>query len=244
MNKLWILCLLLILACTPVLAGASEYESVPHTGPEKGMYESGGHDITGSFFELPLPLQIMYISGLLGVSLAFYKFLPLLFGKIKQNRKNPDRDRILYYITNNPGSTVADIGKDLEMKRSSVKYHLDVLRFNHKITLLKTTKSVLFFKNSYQYTDAEKKIVFCLRNDTRKSILHSILRKPGITNKDITEAFHLDKSTVHWHINELHNEELVHFNSDGKYKRCFINPAIEADLKNIISKSEPGISAS
>ncbi|RNI14135.1 winged helix-turn-helix transcriptional regulator [Methanohalophilus sp. RSK] len=116
-------------------------------------------------------------------------------------------------------------------------------RFNHKITLLKTTKSVLFFKNSYQYTDAEKKIVFCLRNDTRKSILHSILRKPGITNKDITEAFHLDKSTVRWHINELHNEELVHFNSDGKYKRCFINPAIEADVERVISESGPAISA-
>jgi predicted transcriptional regulator len=73
--------------------------------------------------------------------------------------------------------------------------------------------------------------------------LHSILRKPGITNKDITEAFHLDKSTVHWHINELHNEELVHCNSDGKYKRCFINPAIEADVERVISKSGPAISA-
>jgi predicted transcriptional regulator len=124
------------------------------------------------------------------------------------------------------------------------RYHLKVLQFNNKINRFKKGKLVLLFKNSYKYTDTEKKIIFFLRNDTGKSILISILHEPGITNQNLTQTFELAKSTVHWHINELHNEELVHFNSDGKYKRCFINPAIEADLKNIISKSEPGISAS
>lgn len=244
MRYLWIPFLLFILICSPALASANEYEVAPYTGPERGMYEGGGHDITFSFFELPLSLQIIYISGLLGAPLALYKFIPFLLGRIRQKRKNPDRDRILSYITENPGSTITDIEKSQGMERSTVRYHLKVLQFNNKITRLEKGKSVLLFKNSYKYTDTEKKIIFFLRNDTGKSILTSILHEPGITNQDLTQTFNLAKSTVHWHINELHNEGLVDFKNDGKYKGCFINPAIEADLKKAISESEPAISAS
>ncbi|NOQ48373.1 MAG: winged helix-turn-helix transcriptional regulator [Methanococcoides sp.] len=244
MRNLWIPFLIFILVCSPALASASEYEVVPYTGPERGMYEGGGFTGTLSFWELPLSLQVVYISGLLGASLAVYKFLPLILGRIRQKCENPSRDRILHYITANPGSTIADIEKDLRLKRSTVKYHVNVLQLYNKITRFEKGKSVLFFKNSYKYTDTEQKIAFFLRNNTGKSILISILHKPGMTNQDLTKTFNLDKSTVHWHINDMHNEGLVHFKNDGKYKRCFINPAIEADVERIMSESEPGISAS
>ena len=114
----------------------------------------------------------------------------------------------------------------------------------NKVKCVRKGKVVMIFKNSCRYTDTEQKIAFFLRNDTGKSILISILHKPGMTNQDLTQTFDLDKSTVHWHINDMHNEGLVDLENDGKYKRCFINPAIETDLKNAISESEPGISAS
>ncbi|WP_462271959.1 winged helix-turn-helix transcriptional regulator [Methanohalophilus sp.] len=243
MRYLWIPFLLFILIYSPALTSANEYEVAPYTGPERGMYEGGGHDITFSFFELPLSLQIVYISGLLGAPLALYKFIPLLLGRIRQKCENPHRNRILHYITENPGSTISDIEKTLEMERSTVRFHLKVLQFNNKINRFKKGKLVLLFKNSYKYTDTEKKIIFFLRNDTGKSILISILHEPGITNQNLTQTFELAKSTVHWHVNDLYNDGLVDFKNEGKYKRCFINPAIEADLKNAISESEPAISA-
>ncbi|ABE52703.1 winged helix-turn-helix transcriptional regulator [Methanococcoides burtonii] len=243
MRKLWTLFLLFTLVCSSTLATASEYEIILDPDPEMDMYR-GGATTTLSFWELPLSLQAVYISGLLGASLVVYKFLPLLLGRIKQKYENPNRDRILYYITTNPGSTISDIEKALGMKRSNVRYHLKVLQFNNKITRLEKGKLVLLFKNSCKYTATEKKIIFFLRNDTGKSILIYILHKPGITNQDLTQTFHLDKGTVHWHINDMYNEGLVDFENDGKYKRYFINPAIEVDLKKAISESEPAISAS
>jgi predicted transcriptional regulator len=238
MKNLWAVLVVLILVCMPVLATATEYEIVPYTGPERGMYEGGGADGTLSFWDLPLALKIAHISTLLAASIAIWKILPLILGKITQKYKNSDRERILNYIEANPGSTTTDIEKNLGMKRSTVRHHLRILRLNYKITRSKKGKSVLYFRNSCQYTETEKKIICCLRNDAQKSILLSILQKPGITNQDLTQTFNLAKSTVHWHIDDMHNEGLVDYENDGKYKRYFINPAVEKDLKNIISVSE------
>jgi predicted transcriptional regulator len=237
MKNLWVPFLLFILVCSPVIASAGEYEVVPYTGPERGMYEGGGATGTLSFWELPLSLQIVYISGLLGASLAFYKFLPFLLGIIKSKSKNKNRNNILEFINANPGSSISDIERHLKINRSTIRFHLKILQTFNKIRCVRKGRVVISFKNSSEYTDIEQKIAFFLRNDTSKSILISILHEPGITNQDIAQTFELNKSTVHWHLNELHNEELVHFNSDGKYKKCFINPAIEGDVKRGISES-------
>lgn len=244
MKKLWSLLLLSMLVCTPALVSASEYEIVPHTGPDRGMYPGGGADAKVSFWELPFKLQFIYISGLLAASVTLYKFLPLLLGRVRQNRKNQNRDDILEFINANPGSTISDIERHLKINRSTIRFHLKILQTYNKIKSFRKGKIVMLFKNSYKYTDTDKKVAFFLRNDTGKSILISILHEPGITNQDLTQTFHLDKSTLHWHINDMHNEGLVDLKNDGKYKRYFINPAIEADLKNIISESKPAISAS
>lgn len=244
MNKLWFLLLLSILVYTPALVSASEYEIVPHTGPDRGMYSGGGADATISFWELPFKLQLIYISGLLATSVTLYKFLPLLLGRVRQNCKNQNRDEILEFIIANPGSTISDIGKQLKLNRGTIKYHLKILQMCDKVKCVRKGKSVLLFKNCYKYTDTEKKIVFFLRNDTGKSILISIFHKPGITNQDLTQMYHLDKSTVHWHINDMYNEGIVDFKNDGKYKRYFINPAIEADLESVMLGLEHGISTS
>lgn len=236
MKNLWIPFLLFILVCSPALASASEYEIVPHTGPDRGMYSGGGADTTLSFWELPLSLQVVYISGLLGASLAFYKFLPFLLGIIKSKSKNKNRNKILEFITANPGSSISDIERHLKINRSTIRFHLKILQTFNKIKCVRKGRVVIFFKNSSEYTDTEKRIAFFLRNGTSKSILISILHEPGITNQDIAQTFKLNKSTVHWHINDMHREGLVHFKNDGKHKRCFIKPTIKADMKRVISE--------
>lgn len=241
MINLWVLFLLFTLVCSSTLVTASEYEIILDPDPDMDMYK-GGAAGTLSFWELPLSLQAVYISGLLGTSLAVHKFLPLLLGRVRQNCKNQNRNDILEFITANPGTTSSDIEKHLELNRSTIRYHLKILQVCNKIKYVRKGKIVMFIKNSSRCTDTEK-IAFVLKNDTRKTILISISRKPGITNQDLTQIFNLSKSTVHWHINELHNEGLVHFKSDGKYKRCFVDPAIEVDLENAILESETPISA-
>ncbi|AKB84123.1 winged helix-turn-helix transcriptional regulator [Methanococcoides methylutens] len=243
MKFLWTLFLLFTLVCSSTLATASEYEIILDPDPDMDMYK-GGATTTLTFWEIPLSLQIAYISGLLGASLAVYKFLPLLLGRIGQNCKNQKRDEILEFITANHGSTISDIERHLKLNRGTIRYHLKMLQIYNKVKCVRKGRVVMVFKNSYKHTDSEQKIAFFLRNDTGKTILISILYEPGITNQDLTQTFNLDKSTVHWHIKNMHNEGLVDLKNDGKYKRCFINPEIETYLKNAISESEPAISAS
>ncbi|WP_244602153.1 winged helix-turn-helix transcriptional regulator [Methanococcoides methylutens] len=226
------------------MVSASEYEIVPHTGPERGMYPGGGFDRTLSFWELPFKLQLIYISGLLATSVTLYKFLPLLLGRVRQNCKNQNRDEILEFITANPGTTKSEIERQLKLNRGTIRYHLKMLQIYNKVKCVRKGRLVMVFKNSYKHTDSEQKIEFFLRNDTKKCILISILREPGITNWDLTQKFCLDKSTVHWHISDMNNEGLVDIKNDGKYKRCFINPTIKTDMERLISESESGISAS
>ncbi|MGM0771009.1 MAG: winged helix-turn-helix transcriptional regulator, partial [Halobacteriota archaeon] len=235
--------LLFTLVCSSTLVTASEYEIILDPDPDMDMYK-GGAAGTLSFWEIPLSLQIAYISGLLGASLAVYKFLPLLLGRVRQNCKNQNRDEILEFITANPGSTISDIERQLKLNRGTIKYHLKMLQIYNKVKCVRKGRVVMIFKNSYKHSEAEQKIAFFLRNDTRKCILITIFREPGITNHDLTQKFCLDKSTVHWHISDMNNEGLVDTKNDGKYKRCFINPTIEADLERVISESESGISAS
>jgi predicted transcriptional regulator len=241
MNKLRFVFLFLILVCNPTFAVANEYEVVPYTGPERGMYEGGGADTTLSFYELPLSLQIVYISGLLGVSIVFYKFLPLFLGRIKRKCTNPNRDKILSYIVVNPGNTIADIEKDLGLNRSSIRHHVRMLHLYDKISIVKKCKFTLLFENSDNYTGIEQKIAFAMRNSTRKSILTSIVQNPGITNQEITETFDIDKSTVHWHISDMYNEGLIDFDNDGKFKRYFLKPSIEKNVEKVLIMSETEI---
>jgi predicted transcriptional regulator len=76
-----------------------------------------------------------------------------------------------------------------------------------------------------------------MRNSTRKSILTSIVQNPGITNQEITEAFDIDKSTVHWHISDMYNEGLIDFDNDGKFKRYFLKPSIEKNVEKVLMLS-------
>ncbi|ODV50123.1 MULTISPECIES: ArsR family transcriptional regulator [Methanohalophilus] len=147
MRNLWTLFLLFILICSPALASTNGYEVSPYTGPERGMYEGGGDDATLTFWELPLSLQIVYISGLLGALLAVYKFLPLLLGKVRQNCKKQNRDEIFKFITANPGNTISDIEKHLKLNRSTIRYHLKMLQIFNKIKYVRKGKFVMVFEN-------------------------------------------------------------------------------------------------
>jgi len=231
--------LLFFLLSISIAAHAEEggYIVTPHDEnlPDSPYGDTGGADVTLSFREFPLRIKIAYISGYLVTFLGFFKVIPIFFGMIKNIFENPNRKKISKYVLNNQGCTIAEISKELNINRGNVKYHIEKLKANNKITLMKKGKFTRIFKNMGIGKDNEKRIASHLRNDTSKLLLWTILEKPGITNQELAESFHLNKSTIHWHIENFNNDGIIMFETDGKYKKYSVNPAIEPDIVKFMS---------
>ena len=231
--------LLFFLLSISIAAHAEEggYTVTPHDEklPDSPSIDTDGADATLSFREFPLRIKIAYILGYLVTFFGFFKVIPIVFGRVKNIFENSNRKNISKYVLNNQGCTMAEISKELNINRGNVKYHIERLEADNKITLMKTGKFKRIFKNMGVWKDNEKIIASHLRNDTSRLLLWTILENPGITNQELAESFHLDKSTVHWHIENFSNDGMIMFETYGKFKKYSVNPAIEPDIVKFVS---------
>jgi predicted transcriptional regulator len=210
----------------------------PYT-PQEELIDTTGADATISFWELPLWIKIAYISGIILASLGLFKVIPIVLAKIKNVLENQNRQGIFKYILNYPGCTIAEISDQQEINRGSVKYHIYTLEYEGKIILTKIGKFLRLFQNSGAFKDNEQKMAAHLKSETSRLILRTILENPGITNQELTDKFHVDKSTIHWHIQQFRNDNIVVFEQEGKYKRYFINTDVKMILLRFMPASQP-----
>jgi len=232
----WIGVLLFFLFIFSFTAHAEKggYIVEPYT-PQKELIDTTGADATISFWELPLWIKIAYISGIFLAFLGLFKVIPIVLARIKNVLENQNRQGIFKYILNNPGCTIAEISDKQEINRGSVKYHIYTLEYEGKIILTKIGKFLRLFQNSEAFKGDEKKMAAHLKSETSRLILRTIFENPGITNQELTDKFHVDKSTIHWHIQQFRNDNIVAFEQEGKYKRYFIN----TDAKMILLRFMP-----
>ncbi|MDW7728247.1 MAG: winged helix-turn-helix transcriptional regulator [Candidatus Methanoperedens sp.] len=99
-------------------------------------------------------------------------------------------------------------------------------------------KFLRLFQNSGAFKDNEQKMAAHLKNTTGRLILWTILENPGTTNQELTEKFHVDKSTIHWHIQQFRNDNIVVFEQEGKFKRYYINTDAETILLRFMPSSQ------
>jgi len=231
MRRIFLLFLLLSIS-TVVHAEEGRYIVTPHDNdlPDSTHINTSGADATLSFQEFPLRIKIAYILGYLVAFFSFFKMIPIVFGRVKNIFENSNRKNISKYVLNSPGCTIAEISKELNINRGSVKYHIKKLEDDNKITLMKTSKFKRVFKNMGARKNNKKNIISHLRNDTSRLILWDILKKSGITNQELAENLCMDKSTIHWHIKKFINYGMIQFETEGRYKKYFINPDIQSDL--------------
>jgi len=232
----WIGVLLFVLFVFSFTAHAEKggYTVEPYT-PQEELIDTTGADATISFWELPLWIQIAYVSGIILASWGLFKVIPIVLARIKNLLENQNRQGILKYILNNPGCTIAEISDQQGINRGSVKYHIYTIEYEGKIILTKIGKFIRLFQKSGAFKDNEQKMAAHIKSETSRLILRTIFENPGITNQELTDKFHLDKSTIHWHIQRFRNDNIVVFKQEGKYKRYFINTDAKMILLRFIS---------
>ncbi len=194
---------------------------IPHVEDGMGV-DSTGADATITFWDLPLWIQVYYVSGLLMALLVSLKIFPAVISCIKRFIKNQNRQNISKYIVDNPGTTKAEISSNLGINRGTVKYHVHKLESDSKIASMKVSKFTKLFKNSSELKNDEKIITSHIRGETSRILLWSILENPGITNQELAKTLRLDKSTVHWHANKFLADDMIRFEKEGRYLKYYV----------------------
>jgi predicted transcriptional regulator len=225
-----ILILFLLLAEITSLAYA-QYDIGTTPLPNTTVIE-GGASKNVSFWELPLWIQIAFVTATVIALLGAFKLFPIFIGKLKHLVENKRRNRIYAYIQSNPGSTVRDISRDEDINIGTVKYHVYQLDIAKRIVPKKIGKFLRLFQNSNIYSDKEQLVLSACKNETGKSILFYIKDNPGATNKQIADRFDIKESTAHWYMDSYIRECIVNFVKDGKLKKYYL----EDDTVKIMQK--------
>ncbi|WP_292345863.1 MULTISPECIES: winged helix-turn-helix transcriptional regulator [unclassified Methanoregula] len=215
------------------LAGGG-YTVEPYS-PPTGPFDSAGSDMTVSFFDLPLWIQLSWAAGALVAGFTVLKFGPVVLARIRNILKNEKRREILEYVGQNPGCTTADIVRDMNLNRGTAKYHIYLLGLESKVTEKKDGKMRYLFRNG-GIRPEKKQVYGYIRNPTKREILMTIFREPGISNLQIAERMQLDKSTVHWHLSRFLEERIVDSVWDGRN----MNYTVTDDVAEILKTGPAG----
>jgi predicted transcriptional regulator len=181
-----------------------------------------------NFWDLPLYFKIIAVGAIiLGLG---WKIVALLTAWAKKDPNNENRQRILNFIKNNPGSTVNMIESDLGIKRGTVRYHVINLKDAGKILMFRNGNYVSLFRNeSALWNKNHKRIEPHLPGATCKKVCRMIYDHPGITNMELCEKLGLSKGAVTSHIKTLEDIECLEVETSGKFKNYFLREGYHPD---------------
>ena len=156
--------------------------------------------------------------ALLAVAYFFVRFF--LFGAVARARsridKNQNRNEVLEFIVRHPGLTMSEISRDMHMNIGTVRYHLFILRMNHRIAENKADgKSIRYFTNSGSYSKDEQSIVSMMRRGPVRKMLSLLMEKPGLSNGELSKAMGMGESAVCKYTKELVNKGVILRDIDG-----------------------------
>ncbi|MEN6443839.1 MAG: winged helix-turn-helix transcriptional regulator, partial [Methanoregula sp.] len=124
---------------------------------------------------------------------------------------------------------IADLSKNTGINRGTARYHLYLLLLERKVVQKKYGKLSYIFANGGRPLE-KKRVYGYIMNPTKQKILNLILDHPGISNKEIAERLDLKRNTVHWHLQQFIEEEMVAFRWDGRNMNYILLPEVEAIL--------------
>ncbi len=240
-NKLFLgagVILLIFLGITSLACAVSDdnggYIVTPSAGysAEDEIVDSSGADKNITFWDLPLWIQLSVIGGTTLSTFALIKYLPLLLGKIFTRDTNPKLKEIVSYINEKPGCLEIEIAEDLNLKRGTLRYYLAKLQSAKRIHTIKKGRIKGIFHITCSKTKDQKLLNLHKKNKNRRKIIDIIAKRPGVTGQELSSELNINKSTVHWHIKDLHADEFIDFEKDGQTKRYYPQSVLLSDYDN------------
>jgi len=175
----------------------------------------------------------------LAMAAALYVFIRFFAaGAVSRARgaisKNDNRNAVLKYIAANPGSTMYEIARSLRLNKGTVRYHLFILSVNHRIASHKADKKfVRYFPNAGSYSKDEQQLMSLLRRDTIRRVMEALLRKPGLSNVQLSEELDVPESAMSKHMKELYTKGIV----DKRRQAGGVYYCIRDDVRGLVVKA-------
>jgi DNA-binding transcriptional ArsR family regulator len=154
--------------------------------------------------------------------------------KKKSILMNPSRRAIYEFLCLHPCSLVSSIAKNLEMKESSVRWHLDKLVYERFVTV-KDNGSTIFFPTQMLNPD-HIPLFRLMALEKSIDILHHIKSNEGVHQNEISRELELNIRTVMKYLSDLETFGLIRSANDGKYKRFYLTKRMN-DIRDYYKKN-------
>ncbi|MDV0441611.1 winged helix-turn-helix transcriptional regulator [Methanorbis furvi] len=179
-------------------------------------------------------LITLFISSL---GLAFI----ILFHRETRKKDQQDSERpekILTYITENPGQSIQQIANGTNIPRSSLRHHLRTTRMKSQILEFRYSKNPHYFSKKKSYTDIEKLVLAVLSRESEKAVFVELFNNPKSTKQDLAEHLNVSESAAHWHLKRLNAAKLLVVETDGKQIRYRLTEEAEKTYRKFLQMEE------
>ena len=139
-----------------------------------------------------------------------------------------NRKFILSYISDNPGSHLRKIARDLDISLSTLRYHLEYLEKKGEIICQKQNNLKVYFLSD-KLKPHEKMLIPILQQKHYRDIILALIEAPGLTSTQIADKLSIGNSSASKYINLLEDQEILFHQRSGREKNYYVN-----DEKSII----------
>lgn len=144
------------------------------------------------------------------------------------------RRNVMEVIREAPGSTSADVARDLGVDYRTARHHLEVLEEFDHVERERRGGRIRFFENHQRYGDVAKALAAALDAQTRRSMLRELLREGSLTSGELAERAEVSRSTASHHLSRLRDADLVEGREEGRTTRYELARAAKASLMELV----------
>jgi predicted transcriptional regulator len=117
--------------------------------------------------------------------------------------ENKNRLMIYDYIVKNPGCTITQIMKGLELTRNNTRYHLEILEKNDRILLTRYNYIYRVYPSKYRRT------VLSFLNQMEEKILKLLERRGNLDQREIKERLGISQPTISRMLDRLIKKKMI-----------------------------------
>lgn len=228
----------------PFPAAADGYVVQPATSD---MITGPSQELTPvSLWEHPPRVLAIYLALFLSPLLVYpieLVFLLKVFGYLGYRRiakrnvlDNPSRNTVYEYIRKSPGTDFSEISRGTGVPANSLRYHLAVLKFMNKVTLLQNSRNARYYENSGGYPVMEQKVLKYLHGEQTRLLLRLIRENPNLTRVQLEIAMGISGAGINWHMNRLSEDGILSIKKEGRIARYEISNDVIPYLEKYLSR--------
>ena len=133
---------------------------------------------------------------------------------------NPQRQLILQYLSKYPCNHMNGIVRDLGLSYPTVKWHIDLLIKQEFVSYKNVGNKNVYFPYN-MIADKDIELFTFLNKDKARLLYLTLVKRPGLTQKEICKLSKMSNRTVISYLNDLENYEFIKVRKDGIYRKYY-----------------------